>query len=363
MNVLELQNVVKRFGPLTAVNDVSLSVQKGSIVSLLGPSGCGKTTLLRIIAGFEHPDAGAVFLGSKNVSGKRPYERNVGLLFQDYALFPHMTVEKNVAYGLHQRGFRGPHIKNRTDEMLDLVGMREFAQRRPQTLSGGQRQRVALGRALASNPELVLLDEPLSALDAKLRLELRTELKRILVLAGSTAVIVTHDQEEAMTFGERVLVMEKGQIRQEGSPGQIYDHPKTRFVAEFVGRSNWFSGTLGQNIGKFREFLCREIKIPLLCEFDQANHKTYDACIRPERVLVRESKQDELDNRGEPLNTIEGTVKDVIYLGADLELIITLDGGAKITAIEKNLRQSIPNRGEKVMVSFRASDMIIIGGD
>jgi ABC-type Fe3+/spermidine/putrescine transport system ATPase subunit len=256
MNVLELRDVVKRFGSLTAVNGVSLSVQKGSIISLLGPSGCGKTTLLRIIAGFEHPDEGMVFLGSKNMNGKRPYERNVGLLFQDYALFPHMTVEKNVAYGLHQRGFPAPQIKKRTNEMLDLVGMGEFANRRPQTLSGGQRQRVALGRALASNPELILLDEPLSALDAKLRLELRTELKRILVTAGSTAVIVTHDQEEAMTFGERVVVMEKGQIRQEGSPAQIYDDPKTRFVAEFIGRSNWFSGTLGQKVGEFREFLC-----------------------------------------------------------------------------------------------------------
>jgi ABC-type Fe3+/spermidine/putrescine transport system ATPase subunit len=363
MNVLELRDVVKRFGPLTAVNGVSLSVQKGSIISLLGPSGCGKTTLLRIIAGFEHPDEGMVFLGSKNVNGKRPYERNVGLLFQDYALFPHMTVEKNVAYGLRQRGFREPQIKKRTDEMLDLVGMREFANRRPQTLSGGQRQRVALGRALASNPELILLDEPLSALDAKLRLELRTELKRILVTAGSTAVIVTHDQEEAMTFGERVIVMERGQIRQAGSPAQIYDDPKTRFVAEFIGRSNWFCGTLGQKVGEFREFLCSQMKTTLICEPDQINHKTYDVCIRPERIVARDSKSKDLADGDEPLNTIKGTIKDVIYLGSDFELIIALDGAAEMTAIEKNRRQSIPNRGETVSITFRPSDMIVIGRD
>jgi len=363
MNVLELRNVVKRFGHLTAVDGVSLSVHKGSIISILGPSGCGKTTLLRIVAGFEHPDEGQVFLSSKNVSGKRPYERNVGLLFQDYALFPHMSVEKNVAYGLHQRGVQEPRIRIRTDEMLNLVGMKEFAQRRPQTLSGGQRQRVALGRALASNPELILLDEPLSALDAKLRLELRTELKRILLLAGSKAVIVTHDQEEAMTFGERVVVMEKGKIRQDGTPAQIYDHPKTRFVAGFVGRSNWFSGTFGQEIGEFREFLSGEMTARLLCEPNHSNHKIYDVCIRPERILVRDSNAKDLKDIVEPINTIKGTLKDVIYLGPDFELIIALDGGATITAIEKNRRQPIPNRGDAVIATFKPSDMIIIGRD
>ena len=323
----------------------------------------GKLLFSRIIAGFEHPDEGDVVLSAQNMNGKRPYERNVGLLFQEYALFPHMTVEKNIGFGLRQRGIKGTAAKKRVDEMLSLVGMGDFANRWPHTLSGGQRQRVALGRALASNPELILLDEPLSALDAKLRLELRTELKRILVLAGSTAIIVTHDQEEAMTFGERVIVMEKGRVQQEGSPDQIYNYPRSRFVAEFVGRSNWFSGTLGQKRGKFVEFLSSQIKEPLYCEPDPRHCISYDICIRPERVRILDSKRTSEESQGEPLNRINGTIKDVIYLGADLEIIIALEGGAEITSIEKNIGQSIPVRGEEVTASFGASDVIVIGND
>jgi ABC-type Fe3+/spermidine/putrescine transport system ATPase subunit len=360
-NVLELRNVAKRFGPVTAVDGVSLSVRKGSIISLLGPSGCGKTTLLRIIAGFEHPDEGEVFLASENMVGKRPYERNVGLLFQNYALFPHMTVEKNMAYGLRQRGVRDIEVKKRTDEMLDLVGMREFATRYPQNLSGGQQQRVALGRALANNPELILLDEPLSALDAKLRLELRIELKRILKLAGSTAVVVTHDQEEAMTLGESVIVMDKGKIRQQGTPAQIYDQPDTRFVAEFIGRSNWFSGTLGRRIGELRELLFEDRKALLICEPSPSDFKIYDACIRPECLQIRGRNEDHLETNPKPMNTIEGSIKDVMYLGSELEIIIALDGGGEITAIEKNGRQANRNRGEAVTVAFKPSNLIIIG--
>jgi ABC-type Fe3+/spermidine/putrescine transport system ATPase subunit len=360
-SVLELRNVSKRFGLLTAVDGVSLSVRKGSIISLLGPSGCGKTTLLRIVAGFEQPDDGEVYLASRNMNGKRPYERNVGLLFQDYALFPHMTVEKNVAYGLRQRGVGEIKIKNRTDEMLDLVGMRDFAKRYPQNLSGGQQQRVALGRALANNPELILLDEPLSALDAKLRLELRVELKRILKLAGSTAVVVTHDQEEAMTLGERVIVMDQGQIRQDGTPAQIYDNPETRFVAEFIGRSNWFSGTLGRKIDGLRELLYDERRSLLISEPGPSKFETYDACIRPEHLQVRGRKESISENVAAPINSIEGSVKDVMYLGSELEFIIALECGREIIVIEKNRRQPGRTRGEAVTVTFKPSDVIIIG--
>ncbi len=358
--VLELRNVVKSFGAITAVNGVSLTVVKGSIISLLGPSGCGKTTLLRIIAGFEDPDAGDVLLGSKNMVGMRPYERNVGLLFQDYALFPHMTVQKNVSYSLRHRGVDDAAAKKRTAEMLNLVGMSDFAGRYPQNLSGGQQQRVALGRALASNPELILLDEPLSALDAKLRLELRTELKRILKTAGSTAVVVTHDQEEAMTLGERVVVMEKGKIMQVGTPAQIYECPQTRFVAEFIGRSNWFGGTLGGKVGEHRELLCKGFATLLIPE-PKGGHNVYDACIRPEFIEVRSRGQAAGENRGGVANTIHGVIKEMMYLGSELEFIIMLEGGQEIIVIERNSRSKSRQRGDLVTLSFMPSNLIVIG--
>jgi ABC-type Fe3+/spermidine/putrescine transport system ATPase subunit len=359
-NVLELRNVTKRFGSVTAIDDVSLSVEKGSIISLLGPSGCGKTTLLRIIAGFEDPDQGEVLLGSKNMVGKRPYERNVGLLFQDYALFPHMTVQKNVSYGLRQRGADDGSVKKRTAEMLNLVGMSDFVGRYPQNLSGGQQQRVALGRALANNPELVLLDEPLSALDAKLRLELRTELKHILKSAGSTAVVVTHDQEEAMTLGESVVVMDRGKIMQAGTPAQIYEHPQTRFVAEFVGRSNWFTGTLSDKVGAYRQLLCKQVGTLLIPE-PKAGHNVYDACIRPEFIDLRARSESARDSERGPVNAIHGIIKDIMYLGADLEFIVTLEGGQEINVIERNGRLTTRQRGDLVALSFTPSDLIVIG--
>jgi ABC-type Fe3+/spermidine/putrescine transport system ATPase subunit len=242
--VLELRNVSKRFGEAQAVHNISFSVAKGSILALLGPSGCGKTTTLRLIAGFETADSGKLLIEGEDVSRKRPYERNVGLLFQDYALFPHMSVAENVAYGLRFRGFNSRDAKARTEEMLALVRLTEYASRRPSGLSGGEQQRIALARALAINPRLMLLDEPLSALDAKLRQELRTEIKDILTRVGATTIIVTHDQEEALGIAERVIVMNQGVIVQEGSPAEVYLSPSNRFVAEFIGRSNLLKGEI-----------------------------------------------------------------------------------------------------------------------
>ena len=255
MPVLELNHVTRRYGKLKAVDNVTLNVDSGQILSLLGPSGCGKTTTLRMIAGFEEPNQGSIHIAGVDMKGKRPYERNVGLLFQNYALFPHMTVQRNVAYGLKQRGYEKKKIPARVTEMLELVKLTDFANRRPGQLSGGQQQRVALARALATSPEVVLLDEPLSALDAKLRVELRVELREILNSINATTIVVTHDQEEAMSLGDIVTVMEKGKIMQEGPPTEIYADPKTRFVAEFIGRSNWFTGTLGSSVASgIREF-------------------------------------------------------------------------------------------------------------
>ena len=229
MNILELRNVTKRFGNFTAVDNVSFSVQKGKVLSLLGPSGCGKTTTLRLISGFENVDEGSILVSGKDVVNKRPYERNVGLLFQDYALFPHMSVEQNVSYGMKHRGFEKKLIPNRTNEMLELVKLIGFEKRKPGQLSGGQQQRVALARSLAISPEIILLDEPLSALDAKLRQELRFELKEILNAVNATTIVVTHDQEEAMSLGDSVIVMNEGKIIQQGHPTDIYEKPNSKF--------------------------------------------------------------------------------------------------------------------------------------
>jgi ABC-type Fe3+/spermidine/putrescine transport system ATPase subunit len=359
-NVLELCEVTKRFGPLTAVDGASLTVAKGSIVALLGPSGCGKTTLLRMIAGFEQPDEGEIILEGRNVAGKRPYERNVGLLFQDYALFPHMTVENNVAYGLHQRGVEASQIKRRTDEMLALVGMRDFAQRYPQNLSGGQQQRVALGRALANSPPLVLLDEPLSALDAKLRLELRAELRRILKLSEATAVVVTHDQQEAMTLGERVIVMEGGRIRQDGLPVDLYDRPQTRFIAEFIGRSNWFNGTLGPSSGNFRELFYGAAKPLMIRDPGTAKGTSYDVCIRPEHIRLQDRLAATPEAEKGYRNRVDGVVKDVVYLGSNIETLVTIESGKEVCVVEQNSRQPSRTIGQNVTLLFSPEDLIVI---
>ena len=227
MIAVELQDVVKRFGSVTAVDALSFSVRTGQCVSLLGPSGCGKTTTLRLIAGFEAPDHGTVRIGGRDMAGRRPYERKVGLVFQDYALFPHMTVEENVAYGMRQRGVVRGEIPGRVRKRLEQVRLAGFERRRPSQLSGGEQQRVALARALATEPDVLLLDEPLSNLDAKLRQELRLELKALLRSVGTTTIVVTHDQEEAITLSEHVIIVNRGRIEQQGSPARSTDNRAT----------------------------------------------------------------------------------------------------------------------------------------
>jgi ABC-type Fe3+/spermidine/putrescine transport system ATPase subunit len=234
-----LDAVTKRFDDVVAVDDVSLAVRRGEFLSLLGPSGCGKTTTLRLIAGFEQPDAGRIRIGGDDVTGRPPYRRDVNTVFQSYALFPHLDVRANVAYGLKQRGLRAATRRARADEALELLGLTETAGRKPRQLSGGQQQRVALARALVMEPRVLLLDEPLGALDLKVRKRLQIELKRIQTTVGITFVYVTHDQEEALAMSDRVAVMNRGRIEQLGPPGDIYDRPATPFVAEFIGETNF----------------------------------------------------------------------------------------------------------------------------
>ncbi len=257
---IKLENLTKRFGENTVVDRVNIEIPNGTLVSILGPSGCGKTTLLRMIAGFETPDEGSIFFDQDSVVNVPANKRNIGMVFQSYALFPHMTVEENVAYGLQQRKLSKEEIDARVKQVIDTVHMKEFQKRKPKQLSGGQQQRVALARALAISPRLLLLDECLSALDKKLRVEMQTELRKILEESKVTTFFVTHDQEEAMTLSDFIVVMNKGIIEQMGTPLEVYEKPKNKFVASFLGKANFFQSEDGTS------FAVRPEKIHLSAE-------------------------------------------------------------------------------------------------
>lgn len=354
MNAIELVNISKRYGNLDVVRNLNISVGKGEILALLGPSGCGKTTTLRIIAGFVMPDEGHVHVGAKDMVGLRPYERNVGLLFQDYALFPHMTVEDNIAFGLKHRQYDRSRIPARIGEMLDLVQLGGYGKRRPHELSGGQQQRVALARALATHPEVVLLDEPLSALDAKLRFELRTDLRRILSSVGASAIVVTHDQEEAMSLGDSIAVMNKGSILQTGTATEIYSTPASIFVAEFIGRSNWFRGRLEAPAASPELAVLKTEETELLVKpYGAAPGSQAQAFIRPEAIRIR----GEAPTDREKLNIIPGKVDEVVHLGAEVRTEVSTACGA-LQVIE-HYRGTLPCApGDEVQLSFRPEDCI-----
>jgi ABC-type Fe3+/spermidine/putrescine transport system ATPase subunit len=355
--VIEFRNVIKRFGQTTAVEGVTFTVGSGETVSLLGPSGCGKTTTLRLISGFEEPDEGLIEIAGESMVGKRPYERNVGLLFQHYALFPHMTVAENIAYGLKHRGWPKAEIAGRVGEMLRLVQLQGFEGRWPGQMSGGQQQRVALARVLATRPKLVLLDEPLSALDAKLREELRLELKQILTSVGSTTIVVTHDQEEAMSLADRVIVMNRGRIEQQGTPDEIYAQPRTAFVAAFIGRTNWFYGRVSHAPGDDFVHLTTDAgtRLTIRAPGTTASGK-WSACVRPERVAVM-GPEAKADKSGD--NLLPGQVVDIINLGAEIHYII--DGAeGRLMVVEPNRDGPRVRKGDRVSLLFRAKDCVIL---
>jgi ABC-type Fe3+/spermidine/putrescine transport system ATPase subunit len=357
--VIEFRNVAKRFGGVAAVSDVSFAVGAGEIVSLLGPSGCGKTTTLRLISGFEDPDQGVIEIAGESMVGKRPYERNVGLLFQHYALFPHMTVAENVAYGLKHRRWPKAEIPDRVREMLRLVQLQGFEGRRPGQMSGGQQQRVALARVLATRPKLVLLDEPLSALDAKLREELRLELKQILTAVGSTTIVVTHDQDEAMSLADRIIVMNAGRIEQQGTPDDIYMRPRTPFVAAFIGRTNWFHGRIsGAVSGGFSQLSTANGTALTIRDTGRANaeNERWSVCIRPERMAIT-APDSRSDRSGD--NLLPGKVVDVVNMGAQINYVIEGVEG-RIMAIEPNREGPRARKGDHVCVLFRAEDGVTL---
>ena len=345
---LEFRSVSKRFGDVAAVDDVTFAIGEREIVALLGPSGCGKTTILRSIAGFEKPDRGSIVIGGVDMTGLKPYERNVGLLFQHYALFPHMSVGENVAYGLRHRGAAKAETAGRVEEMLALVRLAGFENRRPHQLSGGQQQRVALARALATRPSLVLLDEPLSALDAKLRQELRDELKQLLAAVGSTAIVVTHDQEEAMSLGERIFVMNRGRIVQFGTGEDVYRRPASRFVAEFMGRANWLKGHIKVAADGTRHFVGQGGLAPFALGAGGTFEGEADLCIRPESLDLSPPEAEAPDGDVRLL----GVIVDVIPLGAFRQVLVEVEGGARLTVSQANRWDNAVATGNPTAISF-----------
>ena len=339
-SAVQFKSVSRHFGPVKAVDTIDLEIRDGEFFSMLGPSGSGKTTCLRMIAGFDRPSEGQILLYGQDVSQLPPYERPVNTVFQDYALFPHMTVADNIGYGLMIKKVVAAERKKKVDEMLDLVRLTSYGDRKPAQLSGGQRQRVALARALVNQPRVLLLDEPLGALDLKLRQQMQVELKAIQQRVGITFIFVTHDQEEALTMSDRIAVFNLGQIEQVGTPAEVYEHPTTTFVAGFVGVSNLVRGEMARRItGSAQTFSIRPEKIHLA---------------RPE------------DNQAADEYMADGTVRDVIYLGLYTRYLVELGDGGDLVVMEQNLKTTSMDvtrlRGRPVRLLWKKEHLRFLGG-
>ncbi len=329
---ISFENVTKKFGDFTAVNNLSLTIFEREFFALLGASGCGKSTLLRMLAGFEEPSSGRILLDGQDLRGTPPYKRPVNMMFQSYALFPHMTVEANIAFGLKQEGMPADQIRARVAEMLKLVKLEPFARRKPHQLSGGQRQRVALARSVAKRPKVLLLDEPLGALDKKLREETQFELMDLQQNLGLTFVVVTHDQEEAMTMADRIAILDKGQVMQVATPAEIYEAPGSRFVANFVGNVNMFEGKVAaRDADTARITGATGAEIVVANAGDAAAGNTVAFAIRPEKIKVSSKKP---DNAG--VNAMEGEVYDIAYLGDMTIYHVRLSDGQVVKAAALN---------------------------
>ena len=326
-NYLRIESVRKEFDGFVAVDDVSLSIRKGEIFALLGASGCGKSTLLRVLGGFETPTKGKVILDGQDITALPPYERPINMMFQSYALFPHMTVEQNIAFGLKQDGMPKADIARRVAEMLALVQMEKYARRRPHQLSGGQQQRVALARSLAKSPKL-LLDEPMGALDKKLRSQMQLELVNIVERLGVTCVMVTHDQEEAMTMAHRIAIMDAGWIRQLGTPDEIYEQPSCRFTAEFIGSVNLIEGKIKDDEKDFITIASPALECLAYVGHGVTGFEGQDVALalRPEKVAV--SKEEP----AQPHNKAKGIIEDIAYFGSHSVFHVRLANGSKILA-------------------------------
>ncbi|MEL6280227.1 MAG: ABC transporter ATP-binding protein [Pseudomonadota bacterium] len=358
---LKLIGLRKTFGDAVAINDISLDIYAQEFFALLGPSGCGKTTLLRMLAGFETPDEGRIELDGQDIADVPPYERPVNMMFQSYALFPHMSVAKNIAFGLEQEGMAKSAVKDRVDEMLSLVKLEPMAHRRPHQLSGGQRQRVALARALAKRPKLLLLDEPLGALDKKLREETQFELVNIQEELGLTFVIVTHDQEEAMTVSTRLAVMDHGRLAQVGEPHEVYEAPSTRYVADFLGDVNFFEGVIA-DVGEDGAVIAsEESSTPFRASRAQqgAPGGSVTLALRPEKLRIERADTPEAPTE----NMLEGVVEDIAYLGDMSIYRVRLSSDRIIKVARTNRVRTLTETitwEDKVRMSWDAGAVVVL---
>jgi spermidine/putrescine transport system ATP-binding protein len=353
---VELRSVRKLFGELVAVRDLDLEIAPGEFFTLLGPSGCGKTTTLRIVAGFEEPSAGSVLIDGSDVAGLPAHKRPTNTVFQSYALFPHLSVADNVAFGLKRKGTPKQEIQSRVDEELERVGLAQEANRRPNQLSGGQQQRVALARALVNFPKVLLLDEPLGALDLKLRKGLQLELKEIQRDVGITFVYVTHDQEEALTMSDRIAVMNRGRVEQIGTPEDVYERPETTFVAGFIGVSNLMPATVEAG----GEVQLEHGPTVRVAENGFRPGERCQAVVRPEKLLI--SRIDEQADGALP--SVEGTVESSVYLGTSTQIVVDLGDGVRMTVLHPNAseaeRQRLPGGGAKVTLRWQPEHMHLV---
>jgi putrescine transport system ATP-binding protein len=358
--LIRVQGVTKRFGDVTAVNEVSLDILKGELFAILGSSGCGKTTLLRMLAGFEHPTSGRIVIDGADMTEVPPYERPVNLMFQSYALFPHMTVQQNVAYGLRKEGVPEAQIRERVAEMLALVKLGSHAGRKPDKLSGGEKQRVALARALVKRPKLLLLDEPLAALDKKLREHTQFELANLQYQLGTTFVVVTHDQDEAMTLASRIAVMHEGRIAQVGTPGEVYEYPANRYVAGFVGNINLVEGRVtGRANGRITlhsDALGADLAVA--CDVPGGIGSDVTVAVRPVKITIsREAPA------GHDRNVVKGIVRDLGYFGDQSLYRVRAKSGAVVQVSAQNLRRSAKLTVEwddEVFLSWEVGSTILL---
>jgi spermidine/putrescine transport system ATP-binding protein len=357
---VSLQGVTKRFGDFAAVREMDLDIPRGEFFTMLGPSGCGKTTTLRMIAGFEEPTEGSVLLDGEDVTGLPAFRRPTNTVFQSYALFPHMSVEKNVAFGLERQSVSRDEVRTRVSEELERVGLSAEAKRKPRQLSGGQQQRVALARALVNRPAVLLLDEPLGALDLKLRKQLQVELKRIQQEVGITFVYVTHDQEEALTMSDRIAVMNRGVVEQMDSPEEIYERPRTRFVAGFIGVSNLMPGKVVSSASGVSEIRLDAGPTIRTGAAGAAPGERAHAVVRPEKLELHALNGSAADGRA----SVEGQVESSLYLGTATQVIVKLVDGTRLTVLVPNTdeeaRQRLPAAGEAARLTWSDTNIHMV---
>lgn len=351
-SAITLQNLKKSFGSTKAIDNVSLDIHDNEFFAMLGPSGCGKTTLLRTIAGFEQPDDGYVLLGGEDITPLRPNKRPINLMFQSYALFPHMTVEKNIAYGLEMENLSKSEIASRVADVMDMAHLNAFAHRRPDQLSGGQKQRVALARALVKRPRVLLLDEPLGALDKKLREQMQLELKRLQEEAGITFIMVTHDQEEALVMADRIALMKDGQVAQLGTPLELYEKPNSKFVADFIGTMNFYDGAVDGS----------ELILPSGSRLQgiavDQDIKEGTLAVRPERIQIHRYAPQQADN------LLQGVIADIAYHGQDLSVHVAIENESKKTLARisaSSAEQQNLKLGETVWCSWSSQNGRLLG--